>query len=100
MKGQKHIVVRDICKGTFTNVDGVALYCAISKLFDISDVIILSFSGIDAVSSSFLNSSIGNIIDERGTDVLKNKLKITHYTPSLASDIKKYIAQYSHQSVS
>ena len=100
MKDQKTIIIKDICKGTFTNADGVALYCAISNVFNVSDVIILSFSGIDAISSSFLNSSIGNIIDDRGIDVLKNKIKITHYTPSLANDIKRYIAQYSHQSVS
>ena len=100
MKNQETIIVRDICKGTFTNADGFALYCAILKVLDVSDSIILSFNGISAVSSSFLNSSIGNIIDEKGMDVLKNKLKITHYTLSLANDLKKYIAQYSYQSVS
>ena len=100
MKNQEIIIVRDICKGTFTNADGIALYCAILNVLDVSDSIILSFTGIDAVSSSFLNSSIGNIIDEKGIDVLKSKIKITHYTPSLANEIKKYITQYSYQSAS
>ena len=89
------IIVKDICKGTFTNADGVALYCAISKVLSASGNVVLSFNGIDALSSSFLNSSIGNIIDEKGIDVLKNRIKITHYTPTLAEAIKKYVANYS-----
>lgn len=93
------IVVKEICSGTFTNADGIALYCAILNVFDTFESIVLSFSGIDAISSSFLNSSIGNIIDEKGVDILKNKLKITHYTLSLASEMKRYIAQYACQRV-
>ncbi|MDR0332895.1 MAG: STAS-like domain-containing protein [Dysgonamonadaceae bacterium] len=94
MKNQT-IIVKNICKGTFTNADGVALYCAIVRILDASGVVVLSFNEIDAVSSSFLNSSIGNIIDERGIDTLRNQIKITHYTPTLAAVVKKYIASYS-----
>ena len=93
------IIVKDICKGTFTNADGVALYCAINRALSVSDNAVLSFNGIDALSSSFLNSSIGNIIDEKGINVLKNRIKITHYTPTLAEAIKKYVANYSYLAV-
>lgn len=97
MKNQSILLVKDICKGTFTNIDGVALKKAISNALCSSDFVILSFSGVDAVSSSFLNSSIGDIIDEYGLDYLRNKIKITKYTASLADVIKKYISSYTHQ---
>lgn len=93
------ITVKDVCQGTFTNAGGVALYYAIVRALDVSDVVVLSFDEITAVSSSFLNSSIGNIIDERGIDVLKSRVKITHYTPTLAAAIKKYIVSYSSLAV-
>jgi len=93
------IIVKEICQGTFSNAEGYSLYCAIINGLEVSDAIVLSFNEIDAVSSSFLNSSIGNVIDDMGMDTLKNRIKITHYTPTLAGVLKKYVADYSHLSV-
>lgn len=97
MKQQSVILVKNICDGTFTNADGYALFLNLTKVLDVYDTAVLSFSGIDAVSSSFLNSSIGAIIDQKGLEILKNRIKITNYTPALAGAIKVYVSQYKHR---
>jgi hypothetical protein len=91
----KTIKVKDITKGTFTNEDGLSVYNAIYSTISENDCIILSFEGITSLSSSFLNSSIGEIIEEFGFDFLKNKIKITKYTPQLSVLIQNYIKSYS-----
>ena len=85
------IIVKDLSVGTLSNADGVALRIAIDAALSNGDSVIISLEEINTISSSFLNSSIGEIIDSHGFDVLKNKIKITHYTPSLSLIIKKYI---------
>jgi len=85
------IIIKDITTGTTSNIDGLSLKLAINSSLADSDNILLSFEGITTISSSFLNSSIGEIVDQYGFDILKDRIKITHYTPSLAKIITKYI---------
>jgi hypothetical protein len=94
------IKVKDITKGTFTNEDGLSVYNAIYSAISENDSIILSFEGITSLSSSFLNSSIGEIIEKFGFDFLKNKIKITKYTPQLSGLIVNYIKNYSKPEIS
>lgn len=91
----KTIKVKDITNGTFTNEDGLSVYNAIDSAISEKDSIILSFEGITSLSSSFLNSSFGEIIEKFGFDFLKNKIKITKYTPQLSILIMNYIKSYS-----
>jgi len=85
------IIVKDLTSGTLTNVDGLNLRVAIDAALASGDSVLLSFSGIHTISSSFLNSSLGEIFDKYGHDVLRSRIKITHYTPPLAGAITKYV---------
>jgi hypothetical protein len=85
------ITVKDVTTGTVSNIDGLNLKFAIDKALAGTDSIILSFEGVNTLSSSFLNSSIGDIIENHSFDILKNRLRITNYTPVIANTIMKYI---------
>ncbi len=91
MKIEK-IIIKDITSGTLSNIDGLTLKLAIDSALNSSDIVMLSFESISSISSSFLNSSIGEIIEKYGFEVLKNRIKITNYTSNLALFIKNYIA--------
>lgn len=87
------IIVKNGAPGTLSNADGVSLKIAIEKALSDDNIAILSFAGIDTISTSFLNSSIGEIVDQFGIQTLKNRIKISHYTPSLAAVISKYVGE-------
>jgi hypothetical protein len=89
--GTVKISVKDVTISTLSNIDGVALQSAIDSALSSDCSVILSFHDINTISSSFLNSSFGNIIDTHGFDVL-SKIKIVDYTASIASFLKNYIS--------
>jgi len=85
------IIVKDLVHSTLSNAGGFQLQIAIDNALANADNIILSFHDINTISSSFLNSSLGNIVDQYGFDIL-NKIKIIDYTSPIASFLKKYIS--------
>jgi hypothetical protein len=85
------IVIKDIVHDTYTNASGYALYLAIKENLSSSKSFDLSFEGISVTSSSFLNSSIGAIIEEKGVDVLK-KIRPINVGVTQGELLKKYIA--------
>lgn len=85
------IVVKDLTSGTLTNAEGDKLRVAVDDALSSGNSVLLSFNDINTISSSFLNSSLGEIVDKYGFDVLKSRISITHYTTQLAGAIKKYI---------
>jgi len=94
------IIVKDLTPGTLTNVDGMNLRVAIDEALVSGHSVLLSFNGIHTISSSFLNSSLGEIFDKYGYDVLKSRIKITHYTTQLAGAIIKYVNDLKTSQVS
>ena len=88
---KEKLIIRDITSSTLTNSDGLSLKIAIDSALSNADVVVLSFEAIGTISSSFLNSSIGEIIDKYGFEILKDRVMITNYTPTIASFIQKYI---------
>ena len=89
--------IKDICVSTYTNSDGMALKIAVSNLLNTHESVILSFHGIDTVSTSFMNSFFGELVSEYGLDVFKNRIKVTNYTNTLLNVIKSYIKSLSYQ---
>jgi hypothetical protein len=86
------VIVKDIVSGTLSNIEGTTLYCAIDSALKNNDSIYLSFEGINTISSSFLNSSIGTLVDAYGIDIIKDRIKIVNYTKPLANVIVKYVS--------
>jgi hypothetical protein len=90
MKTNK-LIVKDLTNNTLSNTDGVLLQIAIDGALADSDTIILSFHDIHVISSSFLNSSLGDIVDKHGFAVL-DKIRIVDYTASISSFLRNYIS--------
>ncbi len=86
------IVVSQVTQSTLSNMDGYTLKASIDSILKNGSSVLLSFDDVITISSSFLNSSIGELIDQYGFDILKDRVKITNYTPSIAKAIKNYIS--------
>jgi len=93
MKTDK-IILTDFTHTALSNADGVMVYTAVNNLLADGYTVIVSFSGINAVSTSFLNSFIGNLVDNYGLNIL-TRVKIVDYTASIANFLKNYIQQLS-----
>lgn len=80
----------DIVPGTSTNEEGTLLFAALDPIIAKGNKVRLSLDGATPLSSSFLNSSFGELIDKYGLDKVKSLLLISRYTPSLARTLKEY----------
>ncbi len=85
------IVVKDVVYGTSTNAEALPVFLLMDKSLSKNNSVVLSLTGCPAMSSSFLNSSLGSIIEKYGWDFLKGKLSIVDYNPSVANVIKDYL---------
>jgi hypothetical protein len=85
------ISVKDVTNSTLSKSDGVQLQSAIDSELVSDDMVYLSFHDVHTISSSFLNSSLGDIIDKYGLNIL-SKIKIVDYTASVASFLKNYVS--------
>lgn len=85
------IIVKDVTYGTSTNAEAIPLFLLMDNALLNNKSIVLSLKDCNAMSTSFLNSSIGSIIEKYGWDGLKGKLSIIDYNPSVAGVIKTYL---------
>ena len=81
----------DTVLGTYTNDEGAKLYAALTPYLAAGMPVHLSLRGASPMSTSFLNSSIGDLIDHHGVAALRHSLKLVDYKPSHAAIIKKYV---------
>jgi hypothetical protein len=88
---KRTIVVSEIVSGTSTNVEAMPLFFAMDKAILAGDIINLSLKNCSAMSSSFLNSSIGALFEKYGFDKLKGKLHLSDHTPSAAKNLSDYL---------
>jgi hypothetical protein len=91
MKTDK-IILTDYTNSALSNADGVTIYSVVNKLLADGGTVIVSFSGINTVSTSFLNSFIGSLAENHGLNIL-TRVKIIDYTASIASFLKNYIKE-------
>lgn len=91
------LIITNLTPSTITNADAVGLKIAMKDAVLNGEAILLSFHGVTTLTTSFLNSSIGEIIDEFGFDMLKGKLSLTDYTPPIGKMISTYIADMKKQ---
>lgn len=89
------IRLMDIVPGTSTNADAVALFVAMDQLLDSGNKIRLSLESATPLSTSFLNSSIGNLVDKFGLEKFRSQVVFSHLTPSQIRSIKAYFDQIS-----
>lgn len=83
-----------IVSGTTTNTDALPFFYEMEKSFSNGEKLIVSLDNSSTMSSSFLNSSIGEFIDKYGLDGLQKTLSFVNYTSSQIDYIKKYVDYY------
>lgn len=88
-----NIKLMDCVTGTSTNVEGVSLFVQLSKIIDEGNYVRLSLSNITPLSSSFLNSSFGELLDKYGFDKIKESVVLTDYRMKDAMKIKNYLEE-------
>ncbi|MBU0560918.1 MAG: STAS-like domain-containing protein [Bacteroidetes bacterium] len=84
------LFLKNIVPDTYTNASGFVLLTILNKYFQNGDSVILSFKGASPPSSSFLNSSIGELLDAHGFDKLKTMIRFIDLTLTQAQSLKHY----------
>ena len=84
----------DVTRGTSTNPQGAALNVVLKRALLDGKKIRLSLKDASPMSSSFLNTSFGELIDEFGLENVRSSISLVHYTASQASTLKAYFAAY------
>ena len=85
------IIIKDICEDTYTNRSGFVLFTQVEKYVSKGQTVSLSFKGISGLSSSFLNSSIGALVENYGRSILQFIRPIS-LTKVQAHILKDYVA--------
>lgn len=78
----------------FTNDAGEALCHLIKGAIVDEKPITISFSGSSSPSTSFLNSSVGRVIEEFGLDALRAHVDFCDLTKGQASVLRRYLAPF------
>lgn len=92
-KQTQSINLMDIVPGTTTNMDAVSLQLILNQLLKNNSKIILSMKGATPMSSSFLNSSLGTIIEDYGFDMFKRYISIVDCRKTTANSLRKYFQE-------
>lgn len=93
----KTLSLHDIVEGCATNSEGFRLFNVLDVEIAAGRKVKLSFENSHPMSSSFLNSSIGNLIEKYGIDMIKENLIFINILPSRALAIKDYITSLTSQ---
>jgi STAS-like domain of unknown function (DUF4325) len=91
--------VANIVSGTSTNADGYSLRLALENYLRAGQPVRLSLKDVTPMSSSFLNSSFGELIEIFGVDKIRLFIKLVDFKPSQAIAIKEYIDKFSRHLV-
>lgn len=90
----KTINVNKSVNGVYSSVDGYTLYCILRPYFISNQTVTVSFKDIPLMSSSFFNSSFGELIDEFGISSFKEIIKIVDITNSQAKFFRRYLEMH------
>ena len=85
----------DVVKGTATNDEGIPLFNSIDTILAKGQKVRLSLEDCTPFSTSFLNTSFGDLIDKYGLDHFKSQIIYTQIKPSQVKNIKHYLEQMS-----
>ncbi|AMR28885.1 hypothetical protein A0257_18465 [Hymenobacter psoromatis] len=88
------LVLTALTAGTSTNAEGSKLFAALAPYVAQAAVVRLSLLDASPMSTSFLNSSFGELIDDFGLAAVRSSVKLVDYLPSHAARIKQYIDDF------
>ncbi len=81
----------DVVDDTVTNAEGFRLFTFLDDFIRHERVVELSFKDAHALSSSFLNSSLGELIANYGFEKFKTYVKIVDIKQSIANQLRNYL---------
>ena len=84
------LFIKDIVQDTYTNASGFVLLTVLKDYFKSGQPVILSFKDATPPSSSFLNSSIGELLDQFGFAKFKSMVKLVDLNATQAQVLKNY----------
>ncbi|MBD5369606.1 MAG: STAS-like domain-containing protein [Bacteroides sp.] len=73
---------------------GDRLYTDARPLIDRGEKLNFDMIGLDAVSTVFLNASLGHLMDDYGIERVKKSFRFTNLLRSQADRIRKYFTDY------
>jgi STAS-like domain of unknown function (DUF4325) len=85
--------IMDIVSGTATNDEGIPLFIELDKYLSKGQKVRLSMLEATPFSTSFLNSSIGDIIDKYGFDTFRQMVIFIQFRPAQLKYLKMYFDQ-------
>lgn len=93
---RKKIFLNDLVDGTSTNANALPFFIELDRALAEEQELEVSFEGCPAPSSSFLNSSIGEVLDSYGYDTFKRYIRLTDLRPTAANILKEYILGFKN----
>lgn len=70
---------------------GTKVYDAIIERWESEPKIVLDLTDVNALPSLFLNTSIGKIIEEYGSEAMKKKIGFAHISATQIQRIREYV---------
>lgn len=85
------IKLMDIVQGTSTNMDALPLFQKLDELLQEGALIRISLERLTPLSTSFLHSSFGELVEKHGYNKVRASIILTHFRMSDAQKIKTYL---------
>jgi hypothetical protein len=85
------VIINNIVDSTYTNAQGYKLYVVLLPFFIKNEKVDLSFVDLTPMSTSFLNSSLGALIEEFGFEQFKHVIRPVEITKSHAEVLSMYL---------
>lgn len=85
--------IMDIVAETSTNDGGIPLFLEIDRHLSTGQKVRLSMLGATPFSTSFLNSSIGDVIDKYGYEHFRKMVVFTQFRPAQVKYLQMYFDQ-------
>ncbi|ALC55513.1 STAS-like domain-containing protein [Burkholderia pseudomallei] len=82
----------DLVAQCYSNADGQKVYEAIVRLLSKGEPVVVSFDGVDAVPSSFVNSAFIALLEKFPFDRVKQLLSFRQTTPQINEMIRSRFA--------
>lgn len=87
------VVLSEIVNDTISNSSGFQLCTVLKENFDQGNKVQLSLKDCGPMTSSFMNSSFGEILESFGIDYIRKNLTLINYKMSHAEAIKEYMEE-------
>jgi hypothetical protein len=86
------IRVKDIVTAADTQAQGSVVHDCIVRALAAEPVVEVSFDGVDIASSSFMNTSIVRLIQDRGMGEVTRRIKIVAVNRQVADMLRRRVA--------